>query len=353
LGTSLVIEQPKKMEDEVIVISSKPRSRSGKVKLGMMDYDPTDPVCLYLEELTEKSQITMYRCIRMFSIWFYSNESVMPEHVRWSDVTYGDVKAYQNYLRYKHNDESNTRTKPLSVDTQNLYLTAVRNVMKKASRLSMVAPVKKVVIETYLEVLEIKMLTGTRISTSRALDQGEVMTYLSSCNEIKGPNKRSRDVALFLTMINCGLRMEETFTMSYPDNVDLKAKEVRIIGKGNKERIIPLNDVTAIALTEYISKVLGDEPGLLWLPINKSDKINKNKSLSANGIRYILKQRGICGEIKSFKPHDLRRTFGTRLLELGVDVFTVQDLLGHASSNTTKRYDMRGSETKVEAVKLL
>jgi site-specific recombinase XerD len=78
-----------------------------------------------------------------------------------------------------------------------------------------------------------------------------------------------------------------------------------------------------------------------------------NNRLTVKAIGGIIRQTGRDSGIATLKPHDLRRSFATNLIDNGVDLFTVQNLMGHASLETTRRYDMRGEKTKKSAVELL
>ncbi|QTH72976.1 hypothetical protein [Pseudoalteromonas xiamenensis] len=146
--------------------------RSGKILLGDIRYDPTDPVCLYLADLTsEESQRTMYRCLRQFARWFCDHDEALPEYVHWREVRHADVLEYQLYLQYKpvptETPGATPTTKALSLATQNLYVIAVRNVLKKACRISSVVPHKRIDAQVYQEICEIKLRAGKRLAKTR------------------------------------------------------------------------------------------------------------------------------------------------------------------------------------------
>ena len=201
--------------------------------------------------------------------------------------------------------------------------------------------------------MEIKLVKGKRISPARALSSEEIKCFVRACGYDKPSKRDLRDLAIFFVMVNCGLRMNELVTMQYPKSLDLAEKGIVVLGKGNKERFIPMNELTFTTIKRYLEVVRGLEEGDFWYPISKSQRLVKNQRLTSNGVRHLLEQRGIKGNVERFRPHDLRRTFGTSLLEKGVDIFTTQDLLGHASADTTKRYDMRGEKRKRDAVELI
>ncbi|MGL6003038.1 MAG: tyrosine-type recombinase/integrase, partial [Plesiomonas sp.] len=93
------------------------------------------------------------------------------------------------------------------------------------------------------------------------------------------------------------------------------------------------------------------EPGYLFKRILKNDEIGKgNTPLSHQAIYFILQQRSAEAGIYAIKPHAMRRKFCTDLLEKGVDLSTVQELMGHSSIETTKAYDLRGEQRMKDAV---
>ena len=90
------------------------------------------------------------------------------------------------------------------------------------------------------------------------------------------------------------------------------------------------------------------QPGPLLYSIRKGGKVISSR-LTDQAIWIILEKRFKAAKVKAFTPHDLRRTFAGEMLDAGVDLVTVQKLMGHASPVTTSRYDRRDEKTKMEA----
>jgi integrase/recombinase XerD len=122
-------------------------------------------------------------------------------------------------------------------------------------------------------------------------------------------------------------------------------------GKGNKDRQLFAGNGAAQAMCEWLD-IRGTAPGPLFLPINKSGRLITRR-LSDKAIVHILKERADEAAIKSFSPHDLRRSFISGLLSSGVDLVTVSAMAGHASVTTTAKYDRRGEEAKRQAAERL
>ena len=99
--------------------------------------------------------------------------------------------------------------------------------------------------------------------------------------------------------------------------------------------------------------VRGDDPGALFVAVNKSGRITSFKHMTPKTIYSMLAKRGSEAGVKSFSPHDMRRTFVSDLLDAGADITTVSKMAGHANVTTTARYDRRPEEAKRKAASLL
>jgi integrase len=122
------------------------------------------------------------------------------------------------------------------------------------------------------------------------------------------------------------------------------------VGKGNKERIVPLPAAAVAALSAWL-EVRGAAPGPLLCPVRGSTVTVRR--MSAQAVMTALLRRAAESGVPHLSPHDLRRSYITGLLRAGADLSTVQRLAGHASVTTTTRYDRRGDDEKAKAVALL
>jgi integrase/recombinase XerD len=148
-----------------------------------------------------------------------------------------------------------------------------------------------------------------------------------------------RDRAVLETLYGAGLRVSELVGLDV-DDVDLEEGSVRALGKGGKERDVPLGRYARDAITAYLTRV---RPGLAKPRSRSALFLNRRNGgrLTRQGITGILQQHASAAGIgKKVSPHTLRHSFATHLLEGGADVRVVQELLGHASVATTQVYTL-------------
>ena len=145
-----------------------------------------------------------------------------------------------------------------------------------------------------------------------------------------------RNKAILELMYATGLRISEVVDLEFK-NIDFDDCIVRIIGKGSKERIVPINDYAIDALKDYINIA---RPCMLIKGENNYIFINNHGSkMTRQGIfKMIKKECLIKGITKNISPHTLRHTFATHLLENGADLRVIQELLGHSDISTTQIY---------------
>lgn len=148
-----------------------------------------------------------------------------------------------------------------------------------------------------------------------------------------------RDLAILEVLYSCGIRVSELEALNI-SSVDFDERLVKVVGKGNKERIVPVGRPALGALknylvaTQYLRRKRGHDSQEAPLFINF-----RGGRLSSRSIGRIIKgyalQSGLSSEIS---PHSMRHTFATHLLDGGADLRAVQELLGHSSLSTTQKY---------------
>ena len=146
-----------------------------------------------------------------------------------------------------------------------------------------------------------------------------------------------RDKAMLETLYASGLRVSELVGLQMSE-IDTTSGVVRIVGKGNKERLVPLGDSAVAAVATYLREVRAQILGE-----HRDDAVfvtRRGRSMTRQAFWQLIKRYAVKAEIdtKSLSPHTLRHAFATHLLNHGADLRTVQMLLGHADLSTTQIY---------------
>lgn len=147
-----------------------------------------------------------------------------------------------------------------------------------------------------------------------------------------------RDAAMLELLYGGGLRLSELAGLTL-DRVDLGAKELRVIGKGDKERVVPIGKEAMTALLSYL-EIRATLRTKARAPHGEALFLGRHGTpLSERQVQNVVRRYGIAGAGRSdLHPHALRHSCATHLLDAGADLRTIQELLGHASLSTTQRY---------------
>ena len=287
---------------------------------------------IYLLSLQSKqSRVTMASLLNVVA--YKLQQKKCHQDVDWSQLNYEKILILLS-------DLSEQKKSPATI---NIYLSALKGVAKEAWR-------KKLIdVESYQHIKEIRRVKGSRSVKGRALGLDELNQLIDYCMFQDGVIAM-RDAAVIALVYGAGLRRHEAAGLMLSD-LDLNEASIKVLGKGNKERINALHnrilDIVSVWLEER-----GLAPGPLFLRARKGNKLI-NEPISGQTIYDIIIRRYKEAGLKRLTPHDLRRTFATKLLENGEDVFLVQDLMGHSSVETTKNYDRRDEKAKKKAAQAL
>ena len=153
------------------------------------------------------------------------------------------------------------------------------------------------------------------------------------CNIDASSSVSKRDRAIIEVMYSSALRLSELSSLNI-DSADIESKCVKVIGKGRKERILPLGEKASEALSDWISARCDLRPVDNALFINKFGSRLSNRSIQ-NRINFWVKKQGLNCKIS---PHTLRHSCATHLLEASGDLRAVQEFLGHEDISTTQIY---------------
>ena len=237
-------------------------------------------------------------------------------------VTITDIYEFLAYLARDRPKQANSRNPGygLSANSRARKISAIRSYYKyltlKANKLE----------ENPVADLDSPKL---RKSLPRYLSLDESIKLLDSV----GGTFKERDFCILTLFLNCGLRISELAGL---DLSDLRNDSIRVLGKGNKERIVYINDACAEAINEYLmirKQITAIDKRALFL---SSRRIRISTSTVHNLVKKHILAAGM--DSSKYSSHKLRHTAATLMLRSGVDIRTLQELLGHEHLNTTQIY---------------
>lgn len=309
------------------------------VRMASDQSETTNPALVYLASLAPSGRRTMKGKLEFVCELLTGKRDLLL--LPWHLLRYEHVAAIRSRLEEKG-------LAPASI---NATLYALRGVAKATWNLGQMS------IDDYGRIKNVPPVRGSRLLAGRSLSSGELSSLLDACDRGDHPSKRGakqshqvsgvRDSAVLAVLYTGGLRRSEVVMLTLAD-YSPEDGSLKVRGKGNKERLVYLPEAAHDALTDWLV-LRGNHSGALFQPVRKNGSIYKDANMTDSAIYKALRKRALQAGVKSFSPHDLRRTFVGDLLERGADIVTVQQLAGHASVSTTARYDRRGEETKKRA----
>lgn len=298
------------------------QEQAGSLVVSGAEGEPLSAVQSYLIGLgSTKSRVTARSILNNVAVMMGANDSFS---LNWPALRRDHIIAIVAGLQKRN----------LAPATINTYLTIIKGVMRECWQK------KQIDIDTLERIKSVKRVRGSRLAKGRAVSQNELTALLAACDD--GSLTGIRDAALLSLMVGCGLRRSEVVSIDAASLV-FDDRAIRVIGKGDKERMVYLPDAAWNRLIAWMDDVRGFWDGPLFLRIRKSGDVTPGR-LTDQAVYHILNSRRIMAGISELSPHDLRRTFATRLLANGEDISTVKDAMGHASITTTQQYDKRGSD---------
>lgn len=345
------------MTESNIVLNNEAPEKSRILQTRVKHPHSKNPVVSYLASLGSKDsrrvqKTALDQIAAVLSSGAIEDSLLFP----WEKLDYGTVTAIKAWLDSRY-----------AAATVNRYLCAIRRVIKEAWRHHLITA------EEYQRATDVQSVSAQRLPTGRELDTEEIRALIETClADESNPLLGIRDAAIISLMYSSGLRRSEVVTLDLKD-VDRNSGRLRVIGKRNKERTAYLAKGAMLALENWIQH-RGNAPGPLFYSVNKGGRIVRFRKerlteaekqggrapkqivarLSDQTIYHLIDRRATeAGLVQRTTPHDMRRTFVSDLLDVGVDLATVSRMAGHEDTNTTKRYDRRPSKVMQEAVEKL
>lgn len=240
-----------------------------------------------------------------------------------SSVTLSEVYSYMNYLsrdRIVHPNSPDAHS-GLSAPARARKVAAIRSFYKYLTNKA------KLISENPMQDLDSPHL---KKSLPRYLDLEESVSLL---DHVDGANQ-ARDYCILTLFLNCGLRISELVGLNV---ADVRGNQLRVLGKGNKERMLFLNEACQSALEDWLTErsmlTLVDQNALFVTLQNR-------RRISRAAVHKLVKKHLAAAGLDStqYSAHKLRHTAATLMLQNGVDVRTLQEVLGHDHLNTTQIY---------------
>lgn len=275
----------------------------------------------------------------------------------------GDLRAFEAWRagrpltkRLVEQYAVHLRTQARAPNSINRALAAVRWWARRIAEIAFEEQLPKAqrdeIVLQATRVASVGDVRGDQDLRGRHLAPEELKALLAVCHRDPSP-AGARDAALFSLAWNTGLRRAEIAALKLSD-----VKEggdgwaIRVLGKGNKVR-----EAYAYSAGPWLRVWLrrrGHGPGPLFCRIWKGGTLVLGRKLSEDGLARILAKRALQAALADpITWHDFRRTFAGNLLDAGIDLATVQRLLGHASPTTTSNYDRRGEATRRKAARAI
>jgi len=267
-----------------------------------------------------------------------------PETFPWPQV------SYELAMRLRRALYDQTISGAITPGTANLTLSHFRGLIRTMYAMKLVTHEQLAIAHPKL----VKNVPGARKTRGRALTGAEERSLRAAAHRLKGYRGPMLDTAV-VAAVGAGLRREEVGRV----NLDqIEPGSFTIVGKGNKERLAPIDPQMQAAFDGWLGKraaLLPDHKNLFCSPQRPDYPLSPWSfwSLVRDAAHEAFADRDVCEpDCHCFNvvtgPHDFRRTFATRLLDQGFDIRQVQVLMGHESPETTARYDKRDVEVLYE-----
>ncbi len=250
-----------------------------------------------------------------------------------------DVEKLCQYLSIK---ESQVEPNEISIKTLRDFLKFINELgINSTSQARIISGLKSfyhyLLMEDLIKINPIALLESPKVTRKipDTLAVYEIDEMLATLDLSK--DESTRNHAIIETMFSCGLRVSEVINLKITD-VYVADEFIRVVGKGNKERLVPISEKALKEIDIYIHSVRNK------LSIDKdcNDIIflnRRGKKLSRVYIFLVIKEMALkAGIKKNISPHTLRHSFATSLVEAGADLRSVQQMLGHESITTTEIY---------------
>ncbi len=294
-----------------------------------------NPTLVYLSRLGTGSRAPLRRCLDRIASMVVGSDQVPAHHFPWWRLRYQHTQAVRAALL-------ESGYKPSTI---NQHLAAMRGVLQECWRLGFIDA------DIHSRATDLQAVRAETLPAGREIPKGEILALFEAAAKHAGAAQAARDAAMLALLYAGGLRRSEVVALQL-EAYNGETGEVKVIqGKGRKDRIAWLTKGGRDAMGAWLEQ-RGDWPGPLICPITKGGVIQQ-RAMSPTAVYKRARFLANRARIANWSPHDMRRTFVSHLLDAGADLSAVKELAGHASIQTTARYDRRGEDAKRGAADLL
>lgn len=295
-----------------------------------------NPARAYVWRLSSSGQRSAESRLETFAAFFNHTLDTFP----WFDLTAAQLDSALGLYRELG----------ATAASVNMMRSHVRSVARRARLLDK----ERMSAERCAAILEVEGVKGSGLPAGRALPQREVDALFKACREDSRP-AGVRDLALLSALYYGGLRRDEVCGLRLED-YQARQRQIHVVGKGEKEEIVPLESKRArLALSRW-TRLRGDTAGPFFCSLrrggalrvdgDKETRATRVRALTGDAVYKIVRHRAELADIPPCTPHDLRRSAITNLLEGGADPLSVQEWARHESIETTRVYDRRRERAK-------
>lgn len=289
-----------------------------------------NPVAVYLASLSTDSRPAMLSGLKVIATMVSRDAEVF--ELPWHELRFKHTQALRAVLVERY-----------AARTVNRMISSLRGVLKAAWKLEQLST------DHYMRAIDLKHVSTRGLPPSgRVVEQLEVGKLLRAAAAAPEPMCH-RNQALLIVMYGAGVRRQEASSLNTEDYNE-KDGALRVVrGKRGKHRLAYLPSGYRSWLAPWIAFQRGRACEPMFTQWHR-DSGPTTKRLGRAGVDKVLQDIAKLASVDDVTPHDLRRSFATEMLDGGADLLMVQQLMGHASVNTTSIYDLRGEAGKRKAI---
>ncbi len=295
----------------------------------------------YLTQLAEgPSRDTMRICLLVVAMTL-SSETATIDTFPWERIDSAEIGVLKSRLQSER-----APLRVLGSASVNKHVAAVKGVLRQCFLHGLITA------DAHYRIQSVRGVKGSSVAKGRSVSLTERKALIDECDvtTVRG----ARDAAIISILYSCGLRRDEVSRLQVSD-YDIGTGKMTVRGKGNNQRVADVVLGSATAMNNWL-KIRGRHPGPMFLAMTwgKHSRLRKDgRRVTGGAIHQILDALAGAAGLPTMSPHDFRRTCIGDLLDAGVDLVTVQRMMGHQNPDTTSKYDRRAAAVRRKASMLL